>query len=332
MCIRPKKQRFIGTYKDDNYKAEKGTEYDIETFTKCGYCSQCIAEKANNWVIRNYYEQRAHKDICFITLTYDNAHRTFFLIKKDFQDFMKRLRKKIKVKIRAFLCGEYGERKNREHGHIIIYGWKDDNAIYKGLSKKNYMIFQSKIIQETWGKGITTYQNFANKEIPYISLYETAKDVQSKAYKTTTNSAKKLIKKYNESKFFDLRKTMLNQLEKMIKKAEKEKKKYIQVKEFNTWSKALGWKEFFKEFKRNSENYDFKEYIEDKEFYTPTPWVKKLANKGYKSAIAEMLRREAELKSNLTEEELTSKNLQRAIKQRKSEILDYADDGKRNDL
>ena len=59
MCINPKKIELNGEYKEDNWKGKKGERYNVEAFIKCGTCSQCIAEKANNWVIRNYYENKA---------------------------------------------------------------------------------------------------------------------------------------------------------------------------------------------------------------------------------------------------------------------------------
>lgn len=53
-----------------------------------------------------------------------------------------------------------------------------------------------------------------------------------------------------------------------------EKSKYLRIKEFNTWSKSLGWEEFFKEYMK-TENYNFTEYIAQCEYATPTSWVKK---------------------------------------------------------
>ena len=101
----------------------------------------------------------------------------------------------------------------------------------------------------------------------------------------------------------------------------KEKEKYIKIKEFNTWSKSLGWEEFFKEYTKNYE-YNFTEYIQNYEFATPTSWVKKLANYGLEDARKEMLRRAAELTAKLTEEELTAKNKARAGKEHIKNITD----------
>ena len=49
-----------------------------------------------------------HKENCFVTLTYndDNLPPDLSLDKRAFQLFMKRLRKRVKVPIRFFACGE----------------------------------------------------------------------------------------------------------------------------------------------------------------------------------------------------------------------------------
>lgn len=63
----------------------------------------------------------------FITFTYDNEHirltpRKFMtLCKRDFQLFMKRLRKANSVPIKFFCAGEYGDESWRPHYHAIMF-------------------------------------------------------------------------------------------------------------------------------------------------------------------------------------------------------------------
>ena len=384
MCINPIKKTLDGEYKNDNWKGKKGEHYTVEAFIKCGTCSQCIAEKANNWVIRNYYENKAHTKKCFITLTY--AKDTKFLVKKDLQDFLKRLRKQLEkqnIKIRTFNAGEYGTLKHRPHFHCIIYGWQDEKPIYKGLSKKGYPMFESELIKRIWGKGITVYQEFNENEIPYIALYDTNNEKISYFYKmkrkevdkyikklkkeihldefeklyinkkekarTTDERRKKQIEVFNKArerykdilkiinfktkdkkkrnrakmKYEEL-KSIINQIETLQEEYNKmidEKSKYLKIKEFNTWSKSLGWEEFFKEYKRNYE-YNFTEYVAQCEYATPTSWVKKLANYGFEDARKEMLLRAEELSSKLSEKELASKNRAREEKEHIKTITD----------
>lgn len=332
MCLNPKTIHSQGKYKETTYKGEKGEEYNIITYSKCGNCEQCIAEKANNWVIRNHYESKAHKKICFITLTYKD--NTYFLIKKHLQDFIKRLRRYVEYhekgeKLRYFAVGEYGERTNRPHFHIIIYNWIDKNAKYKGTNKKGNFIFESEIINKLWKFGLTSYQPFEKHEIPYIALYNTARDIEKRDYIISKDNVKKLLKELKKKEQAHVhKKVMIKTLEKELKNKENKKSNYIAIKEFNTWSKALGWEEFLKEYNKHNNTYDWKEQIEDKEFFTPSPWIIKLANLGEQNAIEEMHRRASVLASNLTEQELAIKNKNRQLDKKKDDIIDYINKGR----
>lgn len=331
MCTNPKTITREGYYKEDNYNGKKGEPYRIITYSKCGSCKQCIAEKANNWVIRNDYESKAYKKICFITLTYKDNPK--FLIKKDLQDFIKRFRRRIeyhgyKEKIRYFAVGEYGTLKGRPHYHIIIYNWADKNAKYIGTNKKMNILFKSELIESVWGKGLTTYQIFDNHEIPYISLYATPQEQFKKAYKIKRETAKKIYSELNNKRKIEIEdyKSRLNKiktLKKAIIESEKKKNEYIAIKEFNIWSKALGWEEFKANY--NPKIKVFKEYIEDKEFLTPTPWIKKLANKfNDKSAIEEMKKRaKYEIEMNLTAEDKATINKLEELIKNKKDVLEW---------
>lgn len=383
MCLNPKKITSHGNYKEDTYKGKKGEEYYIETFTKCSRCSQCIAEKSNNWVIRNNYESKAHKKICFITLTYEKTLP--FLVKKDFQDWLKRFRryleyhklmpikeyitkinkngkitqKPIYENIRYFGCGEYGTLYHRPHGHFIIYNWeeKSENLKFLEINKKGNIVLQSKIIQKTWGLGRTTYQIFNANEIPYISLYNTPSENLFKGYILTKEKCNELREKYrklyeedNEQRKklkMEMNKTKDKQSKKKIaikiniidknqyrlkmlkneiienwKILDKEKAKSMLIREFNMWSIGLGWKEFKKVFDRYKDNYDWQEYIEDKIFLTPSPWVKKLANMGEEHAIKEMLLRTQELISRGNDYDLESENRLKKAYQNTKKVID----------
>ena len=57
------------------------------------------------------------------------------IVKKDVQDFLKRLRYYEKdVKIRYYAVGEYGTNSYRPHYHIILFNASDDN-VYKAWTK-----------------------------------------------------------------------------------------------------------------------------------------------------------------------------------------------------
>ena len=71
-------------------------------------------------------EAGQHTDNAFVTLTYadDQLPDGNSLCPEDVTKFLKRLRKRIDpVKIRYFLCGEYGEGStSRPHYHLILFG------------------------------------------------------------------------------------------------------------------------------------------------------------------------------------------------------------------
>ena len=326
MCLNPKWIYKKGNYKEDNYRGMAGEFYELGTYSKCGSCIQCINEKCNNWVVRNYYEEKRHQKKCFITLTY--AENPIILIRKDAQDFMKRFRRKLeymgyKEKVRMFGCGEYGSLNNRPHMHFIIYGWKDEQAKYLDINKKKNIIYESEIIKKCWGKGRTSYQEFGEHEAPYITLYNTPQEEFKKAYKINFNNLKKL-KAYAESKNLPkgTKINLIKEIEELEKELEQNKKKYIMIKEFNCWSQSLGWAEFEEEYNKNN-IYTFKEYIENKEFVTPSPWLKKLANMGDIQAKEEMLRREKEIEQSATEEDEKRRNKLLMESRKKKELEEW---------
>ena len=102
--------------------------YDLRMEVPCGRCIGCRIQRSQDWALRCYHEASGYKQNCFITLTFNEEHNKKSLTVKDFQLFMKRLRKKFvpknpynkktqkeqyyefhkKYRIRFFHCGEYG--------------------------------------------------------------------------------------------------------------------------------------------------------------------------------------------------------------------------------
>ena len=328
MCLNPKWIYKKGTYKENNYNGMAGDFYEIGTYSKCGCCSICVSEKSNNWVIRNHYESLINQDKCFITLTY--AENPIIIVQKDGQDFMKRFRwnieKEYGKKIRMFGCYEYGEINNRPHLHFIIYGWKEPKPKFLCYNKKKQLVMQSDIVQRSWGLGRTSYQDFGNHEIPYISLYNTPQESFKRAYKMTRAKLNKLELMHRNNARMDnkQRKNLLAELQLIRGEMDEKKAKYTVIRERNTWSQGLGWAKF-EEMYNKSQFYNFIEYIEDKEFVTPTPWVKRLANMGDVQAIEEMRKRQEQVKQSATEQEEILKNLKKVDDRRRKEILDLSD-------
>lgn len=103
----------------------------------CGYCLECRRAHAQEWADRCTLEASKYKYNWFITLTYDDDHLPLngcqsTLKRKDFQDFMKRLRKNYPdYKVKVFYCGEYGDSSTRPHYHAILFNLPLDDLSYE---------------------------------------------------------------------------------------------------------------------------------------------------------------------------------------------------------
>jgi len=108
-------------------RKQKGPDGSITRVVNCGRCVPCLRKKQIDWCFRLGKELNASESACFLTLTYNDESIPFTeggysLVRKDFQDFMKRLRKHAnKTKIKYYACGEYGDKTERPHYHAIIF-------------------------------------------------------------------------------------------------------------------------------------------------------------------------------------------------------------------
>ena len=102
------------------------------------------------------------------TLTYDNDHLPYTedgeitLRKKDFQDFIKRLRHHVgkqKKPIKYYACGEYGDETSRPHFHAIIYNLP-----------QSYIKDPSKL-EPIWQNGYVYFGPVNEKTIRYTCKY-----------------------------------------------------------------------------------------------------------------------------------------------------------------
>lgn len=143
----------------------------------CGRCIGCRLERARQWAVRIMHESKTHETNSFITLTYDpeNLPANGTLNVEDPQRFMKRLRKKLSpLKIRFFLCGEYGEELSRPHYHAIIFGYNFPDKIQ--YSEKNgFTLYESKELSEAWGLGRCRIGNVTFDSAAYVANYATKK-------------------------------------------------------------------------------------------------------------------------------------------------------------
>lgn len=139
----------------------------------CGRCIGCRAETVKKWAVRCVHESKLHDSNCFITLTYDDNHLPVngTLVKRDFQLFMKRLRKAYsRQKIRFFHCGEYGEKMLRPHYHAILFGFDFDDKELK-VTGSGKPIFESKKLLDIWGQGFVSIDEVNYQTCAYVARY-----------------------------------------------------------------------------------------------------------------------------------------------------------------
>lgn len=166
-------------------------------YVPCGKCLACRAAKAKEWTYRLMTEFDSwHEKACFITLTYSDENLPFVqsadaicgqnilgfvptLRQKDFQDFMKRLRKKLsklpviselgissdicckhlagRKTLKVFYCGEYGEATLRPHYHAILFGLSIHEA--------------EQFVHDCWQLGHVMVGSLTVESIRYVAGY-----------------------------------------------------------------------------------------------------------------------------------------------------------------
>ena len=150
---------------------------DMELKIPCGKCMGCRISKSVQWALRCVHEAKFHDSNCFITLTYDDDHvpEGGTLVKKHFQDFMKRFRKAISpVKVRYYMCGEYGEQLGRPHYHALIFGYDFPDKI-EFKYRKNSILYVSEQLQNLWPFGFVTVGSVTYETAAYCAKYATKK-------------------------------------------------------------------------------------------------------------------------------------------------------------
>lgn len=140
----------------------------------CGQCIGCRLRRARDWSVRIMHEAQTSERSCFITLTYDDEHLPVdgSLQYRDFQLFMKRLRALTGVKVRFFMCGEYGPENLRPHYHACIFGedFKKDR-VAAGTSGSGEKFYSSERLNKLWGRGIVSVQALTMASAAYTARY-----------------------------------------------------------------------------------------------------------------------------------------------------------------
>jgi len=121
----------------------------------CGKCVACLMSKRQDWITRLKMEHRASSGSVFLTLTYDreNLPEDGRLSKRDFQLFIKRVRKKVE-RLRYYCVGEYGSKTGRPHYHAVLFNVPPELKF-----------------DAFWKKGITHVGKVTAASVAYVTKY-----------------------------------------------------------------------------------------------------------------------------------------------------------------
>ncbi len=116
-----------------------------------------------------------HEKNCFITLTFSQVElmkrkNPWSIEVRDWQLFIKRLRKRYGSKIRFFHCGEYGETTGRPHYHACLFNFDfPDKQLYS--QPNGQKLYTSKILEELWPYGFCTVGTVTFESAAYVARY-----------------------------------------------------------------------------------------------------------------------------------------------------------------
>ena len=178
--------------KDLEHPNRVGTQY-----VGCGQCLGCRLESSRQWAMRCVAELACHQNACFLTLTFDNEHlpENGSISKSFFKNWMKKFRERIRydtaikvrvpgkkkpqliggVEIRFFGCGEYGDRRGRPHYHVIVFGYRPDDLVFREITRNGDVLYTSEFIKESWPYGFHTVGEVTFESCAYVARYVTKK-------------------------------------------------------------------------------------------------------------------------------------------------------------
>ncbi len=158
---------------DISFKPKIGYE---PIWLPCGQCIGCRLERSRQWAMRCMHEAQMYDRNCFVTLTYDDEHLppNGSLNKRDFQLFMKRLRKRYGSGIRYYQCGEYGELLGRPHHHAILFNFDfPDKELWS--VRYGVRLYRSASLEQLWPYGYSTIGDVTFESAAYVARYCTKK-------------------------------------------------------------------------------------------------------------------------------------------------------------
>lgn len=138
----------------------------------CGRCLACKESYRADWSVRCDMEARYHKENVFLTLTYRDEVCPRWVSKGHLRKFIRALRKE-GIDLKYFACGEYGEKTNRPHYHLILFGWfpPDAKLVPEARTKSGFEVYQSSFLDRIWKKGFVQVTDFSQDTAFYVAGY-----------------------------------------------------------------------------------------------------------------------------------------------------------------
>lgn len=239
-------------FSPNNYnRLEQLKDNDEYTYTliPCGKCIGCRLEYSRQWANRGYLESKySEGKNWFVTLTYNEEHMpkkeetltsdgiTYWndgtwngtLMPEHLTKFIHDIRQYMKrhghnEKIRYMACGEYGEKGQRPHYHIIFYNLdlppEDLHMLKVNFEKDIY--WRSDLIEHYWKYGYSLITEASWNTIAYVARYITKKinGEQSEHYYASKGQEKEFFRTSRRpgiaKKFYDINKDKIYEYNKI---------------------------------------------------------------------------------------------------------------------
>lgn len=170
----------------------------------CGQCVGCRLERSRQWAVRCMHEAQLSEVNSFVTLTYadENMPRAGSLKYEDFQLFMKRLRfARRGVRIRFFMCGEYGEELGRPHYHACLFNCGFPDKVPLSSTGAGSRIYRSAELERLWPFGLCSVGAVSFESAAYVARYSMKKvtgDLAAEHYRVVDLESGEVVAKVPE--------------------------------------------------------------------------------------------------------------------------------------
>lgn len=189
----------------------------------CGKCIGCKLDYSKKWADRMLLELQKTGKGLFVTLTYDNEHAHWTMWedtgisildnslqeecckkgwyfdgnhwckplyatvdKRDCQLWMKSLREYYDgIRIRFYLCSEYGPKTLRPHYHCILFGIDRGDigdCVLVGQNELGQNYYKSEILKKIWKNGNVLVSDVSYQTMAYVARYVNKKLVEDSHY------------------------------------------------------------------------------------------------------------------------------------------------------